>query len=65
MVKLLTEAALAPLLFWLLVIYCSQFSDEVCYVANVGDSRAFMSGSGGKRVFHLSKDHKPLETQEY
>ena len=35
-----------------------------CFVANVGDSRALMSGSGGTKVYSLSKDHKPSEENE-
>lgn len=37
---------------------------DVCYVANVGDSRAVMSGDGGRKVFTLTKDHKPCEESE-
>lgn len=38
--------------------------EEMCYVANVGDSRAVMSGEGGKRVFPLTRDHKPTDENE-
>lgn len=38
--------------------------EDMAYVANVGDSRAILSGEGGKRVFPLSKDHKPGEENE-
>ena len=37
---------------------------EMCYIANVGDSRAIMSGNSGKKLFPLSKDHKPSEEKE-
>jgi len=36
----------------------------MCYVANVGDSRAVMSGSNGKKLFPLSSDHKPDDKEE-
>lgn len=36
----------------------------MCYVANVGDSRALMSSEGGKYNFVLSTDHKPDDQEE-
>jgi protein phosphatase 2C family protein 2/3 len=38
--------------------------DEVCYVANVGDSRALMSVDGGEKIHVLSNDHKPTDEIE-
>ena len=35
-----------------------------CYVANVGDSRALMSAEEGKKLFVLSRDHRPNEESE-
>lgn len=37
---------------------------EICYVANVGDSRALISKDGGKVVEYLSRDHKPTDEDE-
>ena len=31
----------------------------MCYIANVGDSRAILSANSGKNVYAISKDHKP------
>lgn len=33
--------------------------ESECYVANVGDSRAIMSADNGKKLFLLSRDHRP------
>lgn len=37
----------------------------MCYVANVGDSRAIISSEGGKNIYNLSRDHKPSDEVEY
>ena len=31
----------------------------MCYIANVGDSRAILSANSGKNIYAISKDHKP------
>ena len=33
--------------------------EDMCYVANVGDSRALMSSNQGHKVLHLTQDHRP------
>jgi len=38
--------------------------DDICYIANVGDSRAIMSSTHGKKVLALSRDHKPNDEDE-
>ena len=38
--------------------------DEMCYVANTGDSRGVLSVDGGKQVIALSNDHKPTDPIE-
>ena len=38
--------------------------DDVCYIANVGDSRALMSADGGNYSISLSRDHKPNDENE-
>ena len=38
--------------------------EDMCYIANVGDSRAVMSTQGGKKVIALTNDHKPNDENE-
>lgn len=38
--------------------------DDICYIANVGDSRALMSLDGGNFIGLLSNDHKPNDDAE-
>ena len=38
---------------------------DMCYTANVGDSRAIMSMNNGTVVKALSRDHKPSDINEY
>ena len=37
---------------------------DMCYVANVGDSRAVLSADGGKQIVALTRDHKPNDELE-
>ena len=37
---------------------------DICYIANVGDSRAVLSSEEGKKIYPLSLDHKPGEDSE-
>jgi protein phosphatase 2C family protein 2/3 len=38
--------------------------DNMCYIANLGDSRAIMSLNKGKELKMLTNDHKPSEQDE-
>jgi protein phosphatase 2C family protein 2/3 len=38
--------------------------EKECFIANVGDSRAIMSAEHGKKLFLLSRDHRPNEEYE-
>ena len=40
------------------------FVDDMCYVGNVGDSRAIMSKNEGKIISALTRDHKPNDEIE-
>ena len=33
--------------------------EDVCFVANVGDSRAILSSEQGRKAMLLTKDHRP------
>lgn len=37
---------------------------DMCFIANVGDSRALMSANGGEKIYALSRDHKPSDDLE-
>ena len=38
--------------------------NDICYVANTGDSRAIMCLNGGKNFVELTNDHKPEDPIE-
>eukprot|EP00347_Sterkiella_histriomuscorum_P007122 403350178 len=38
--------------------------EDMCYIANVGDSRAIMSSEQGHQIIELSRDHKPNDDLE-
>lgn len=38
--------------------------DDTCYVANLGDSRAILASEGLRKVYQISKDHKPSNMGE-
>ena len=37
---------------------------NICYIANIGDSRAFCSRKDGQIIETITKDHKPEEESE-
>jgi protein phosphatase PTC2/3 len=37
---------------------------DICYIANLGDSRAVMSSDAGSKIYPLSRDHKPFVEEE-
>ena len=38
--------------------------DNICYIANLGDSRALYSYDSGSKFYQLSRDHKPNDPIE-
>ena len=38
--------------------------NDICYVANVGDSRAILSKDGGQQAVSITTDHKPCAKDE-
>lgn len=40
------------------------FIDDVCYVANLGDSRALLSENNSQRLYYVTNDHKPEDLNE-
>jgi protein phosphatase 2C family protein 2/3 len=44
-----------------IIVLCVE---KECFIANVGDSRAIMSADHGKKLFLLSRDHRPNEEYE-
>ena len=39
--------------------------EKKCFVANLGDSRALMTGNFGEKTYVLSRDHRPSDEKEY
>lgn len=40
------------------------FIDEMCYVANLGDSRALLSENLSQQLSYITNDHKPEDVDE-
>lgn len=38
--------------------------DNICYVANLGDSRAILSENFSEKISHITTDHKPEDVNE-
>ena len=38
--------------------------DEYCFITNLGDSRALYSYNSGKKLFQVTRDHKPNDPIE-
>ena len=37
---------------------------NICYAANLGDSRAILISENGSKCFQITKDHKPSNSEE-
>lgn len=40
------------------------FIDDICYIANLGDSRALLSENNSSKLFYITNDHKPEDVKE-
>ena len=40
------------------------FIDDICYVANLGDSRALLSENLSQQLSYITVDHKPEDVDE-
>jgi len=40
------------------------FIDDICYVVNLGDSRALLSEDHSRSLFYITNDHKPEDSIE-
>jgi protein phosphatase 2C family protein 2/3 len=46
-------------------VVLALFVNDICYIANLGDSRAVLLKNKGKYITALTTDHKPEEISEY
>ena len=53
-----------PLWLLLLVNFFLISLDDICYVANTGDSRSILSRDSGEKIEQLTNDHKPNAKSE-
>ena len=50
--------------FYLRRLSNKKYLGEVCYIANVGDSKAIMSCEKGTKIQVLNREHKPSDQEE-